>query len=477
MGVMLIFEGFLLAIPTILSLVYGEGIIGSFVVPLLIIAVLGTLLVIQRPADRTMKAKGGFVTVALCWIAMSLLGSLPYIISGAIPSFVDALFETVSGFTTTGSTILTDVEVVPRSLLLWRSLTQWAGGMGILLFVIAVLPKTEGVVYQVFKAETPGPEKGKLTSRLTLTARILYIIYAAITVLLMIMLMIGGIPMYDSVVISLSTTSTGGFTHLNASVAAYNSVYVDTVLTVFMFLSSVNFTLLFFAIIGRFKDLLRSEELRWFFGIVVSASLIISLTLVATKTYDTVANCFRYGFATATSFISTTGFVFTDTSNWPAVTQFVLFLLMFVGGCAGSTAGGLKVSRVMLLSKSASRLVKGGLNSEQVVNIKVDGRVVNKDVVHNTFRYFLLYLLLWAASVLLVMATNADGGQTSFINSVGAVTTCLNNVGTALYNLAGGTLAQFSPASKLILTLNMLLGRLEILPILMLFLPTAWRRY
>ncbi|MCM1043646.1 MAG: TrkH family potassium uptake protein [Corallococcus sp.] len=477
LGVVALCEGALLLIPFILALCVGESTALALGITAGIAVAIGIPLVLLKPKDASMKTRGGLVSVALCWIMMSLIGCLPLIISGKVPNFVDALFETVSGFTSTGSSIVADLDALGLALNMWRALTQWIGGMGILLFVIALLPKTNGVAMQVFKAETPGPKAGKLVSKLSLTARILYLIYFVLTVACAIMLICGGVPVYDSFVLAFATASTGGFTSSNAGIAAYsNLLYVESVITVFMFLFAINFTLHYFVIIGKVREAVKSEEVRWFAGIILGATVVITLSLFFSHVYEDFWTCLRYSLFQSVSVITTTGFVFADTSQWPAFAQVVILLLMFVGGCAGSTAGGLKVSRIMILTKSGMRELSASLNPRRVVNIHLEGRVVEKDTVHSTLRYFLVYIMVFIFSFLLVVIDNFGvTPQATFVDGFSAVATSLNNVGPALFDYASGNFADFTALSKCVLIFDMLAGRLEILPLLMLFNYRSWQ--
>ena len=338
LGIVALCEGVLLLAPLILAAAKGEDCI-SFAITVGIALVFGLpLALLCKPEKKTMRITGGLVSCSLCWIVMSVIGCLPFVFSNQA-NFMDALFETVSGFTTTGATIFNNPENLGLALNLWRAMTHWVGGMGMLLFVIAFLPKTEGTTYQVFKAETPGPKAGKLVSKLSITARILYLIYFGMTVFCAVMLLLGGVSLYDSVVLSFATAGTGGFTPNALGIAMYNSLYVEVVLTVFMFLFGINFTLYYFVLLGKVKELFRSEEVRWFVSIILIATAGISVSLWLDKVYATFGECLRVSVFQVVSNISTTGYVLRDTSAWPAVSQALLIAIMFCGGCAGSTAG------------------------------------------------------------------------------------------------------------------------------------------
>ena len=476
LGIVELCEGVLLLAPMILAGVKGEDWL-SFVITIGIAVLFGLpLALFCKPEKKTMRITGGLVSCSLCWIVMSVVGCLPFVFSNNA-NFLDALFETVSGFTTTGATIFDNPENLGLALNLWRAMTHWVGGMGMLLFVIAFLPKTEGTTYQVFKAETPGPKAGKLVSKLSITARILYLIYFGMTVLCAVLLICGGTSIYDSVVLSFATAGTGGFTPNALGIAMYDSLYVEVVLTVFMFLFSINFTLYYFVLLGKVKELFRSEEVRWFVSIIFLATLGATLSLWINKVYSTFGECLRVSVFQVVSNISTTGYVLRDTSNWPALAQTLLLAVMFCGGCAGSTAGGLKMSRVILLFKSGARELRTSLNPNRVLDIKLEGRIADKNVVHGVLRYFVVYLLFIALSVLaLVIVNPTASAQSTLMDAVTSTVSCVNNVGPGAFDFASGNFASITPVGKAILTLDMLAGRLEILPILMLFNPRSWQR-
>ncbi len=474
-GIIMVVEAALMSVPFFIAIALGENSILAFGVTITALIAIGIPLVILKPKDLVMKPKDGFVIVALGWILMSLFGALPFVINGAIPNFIDAVFETVSGFTTTGSTIITDIEVFPKSILFWRSFTQWIGGMGVLVFVIAVLPKSDTKFFHVFRAESPGPQVGKLVSKLKHTALILYGIYVALTLIEIILLSIK-MPFFESVIHAFTTASTGGFSNMNASVAAFSSAYIDTVITVFMILFSINFNIFFLIILGKFRDVIKSEELRVFLAIVIIVIAAITACLMINKVYQSFGEALRFSAFQAASFISTTGFVTADYTAWPTAAQFLLFLLMFVGGSAGSTAGGLKISRVIILFKSGAREIKSTLSPRSVNTIRLDGKPLDYIVTHGTMRYFILYLLILCGSALLVSLNNPAFGGESMISDLSAVVTCLNNVGP-FFGTSGstGNFASYGPFAKIIFSLDMLFGRLEIFPMLLLFYHKTWR--
>ena len=469
-GRILLVEAALLAIPAIVALIYGENTLASFALTIAALTVVGLPAICKKPEKQNIYAKDGYVIVALSWILMSLFGALPFFIGGHIPSFVDAFFETVSGFTTAGSTILREVESMPKSLLFWRSFTHWIGGMGFLVFVIAILPKTESSSMHVMKAEVPGPTVGKLVSKLRASARILYGIYCALTFAEAVLLIFGGMPVFDSVVNSLATAGTGGFAVLNNSIEGYNSLYSEMVIAVFMLIFGINFNLFYMILIKQWKQALKSEELRWYLGIVAGAVLIIAFSLTGTK--YSLGEAFRYAFFQVTSIISTTGFSTANFDTWPVIAKLVLVLLTITGACAGSTCGGIKLSRVAILVKSGIRDIKKAINPRSIETVKLDKKTIEEPIVKSVSVLFAMYAVIVAISILIVALDGRD-----VVTTVTAVLTCINNVGPGLGAVGPyGNFADFSVFSKLVLCFDMLAGRLELIPMLMLFSPYAWSR-
>lgn len=466
-------EGVLMLPPLVVSLIYGEDAFAAFLLPAVISVIAGTLLTIRKPSNTDIFAKEGFVTVGLSWIVLSLIGALPFVIDGCIPSFVDAFFETVSGFTTTGASILTEVESLGRGILFWRSFTHFVGGMGVLVFVLAILPQadTRSVkLMHVMRAEVPGPKVGKLVSKIGRTARIMYGIYIGLTVIEMILLLAGGMPVYDSIVNSFATAGTGGFAIKNASVAAYDSAYIDYVIGIFMFLFGVNFNLYYLILIGHVGEALRSEELRWY--LIITG---VSTALIAADIYEifgSVGDSVRYAFFQVTTVMSTTGFATSDYNTWPALSKVILALLMFCGACVGSTTGGIKVGRIILLVKSGLREIKYMLHPRAVVAVRSEGKPVERDVLRGANSYMIVYIMLFTASLFLVEMVEECDLVTGFT----AVSACLNNVGPGLGEVGpAGNFSALTPFTKILLSVDMLAGRLEIFPLLMLFAPSTWR--
>ena len=466
-------EGILMIPPLVVSVIYGESAFAAFLIPIVLSVAAGTLLTIKKPSNPDIFAKEGFVTVGLSWIIMSLIGALPFVIDGCIPSFVDAFFETVSGFTTTGASILIEIESLGRGMLFWRSFTHFVGGMGVLVFVLAILPQadTRSVkLMHVMRAEVPGPKVGKLVSKIGRTARIMYGIYIGLTVIEMILLLAGGMPVYGSIVNSFATAGTGGFAIKNASIAAYDSAYIDYVIGIFMFLFGVNFNLYYLILIGHVGEALRSEELRWY--LIITG---VSTALIAADIYEifgTVGESVRYAFFQVTSVMSTTGFATSDYNAWPALSKVILALLMFCGACVGSTTGGIKVGRIILLVKSGLREVKYMLHPRAVVAVRSEGKPVERDVLRGANSYMIVYIMLFTVSLFLVEMVEECDLVTGFT----AVSACLNNVGPGLGEVGpAGNFSALTPFTKILLSVDMLAGRLEIFPLLMLFAPSTWR--
>lgn len=470
LGKILLIEAVLLVIPMVLSLIFHDGAFKSFAFTIGIVFLAGILLSSLKPKKNNIYAKEGYMIVALSWLLMSAFGALPFYIGKYIPKYIDAFFETVSGFTTTGSTILQEIECLPKSILFWRSFTHFIGGMGILVFVIAILPKAEGSDMHIMRAEVPGPTVGKLVSKIKASARILYTIYFGLTVIMAGLLLAGGMPLFDSVANAFATAGTGGFSVLNEGIAGYNSPYAEVVISVFMMLFGVNFNLYYMLLIRQGRRAIKDEEIRWYLGIITAATFLITLTLTVTK--HPFKEALRHAFFQVTSIISTTGFTSTDFEYWPIITKAILILLMFVGGCVGSTGGGLKVSRIAILFKSSIRSIRKAINPKRIEVIKMDGRTVGDDVVNGINGYFAAFMLTLAISFFIVAIDGHD-----LISSATGVITCITNVGPGFSEVGPtGNFSQFSFLSKLILSLDMLAGRLELVPILMLFSKNTYTK-
>lgn len=470
-GRILLVEAALLILPAIVSIIYSDGVLISYAVAIAALTVTGLLATKKKPANRSLYAKEGYVIVALTWILMSLFGALPFYLSGGIPNFVDAFFETVSGFTTTGSSILNNIEGLPKSLLFWRSFTNFIGGMGILVFVIAIMPKTENSSMHVMRAEVPGPTVGKLVSKLGASARILYSIYFGMTVICIVFLFAGGMPLFDSIVNSFATAGTGGFAVLNNSIEGYNSLYAEMVMGVFLVLFGINFNLYYLLLMRQFKQAFKSEELRTYLGIIAGSVLIIAISLI-TCNYEA-GYSFRHAFFQVASIITTAGFSSTDFGTWPIIAQLVILFLMFIGACAGSTGGGIKISRLMILVKSGMRDIKKAINPRSIETVKVDRQAVEEPVVKGVSVFFATYIIVLAISSMVIALDGRD-----LTTTLTSVVSCLGNIGPGLGPVIGptGNFSGLSTLSKIVLSFDMLAGRLELIPMLMIFTPYAWSR-
>lgn len=469
LGWLLLFETAFLLVPTVTALVYGEREVFSFLLTAAICAAVGILFIgVGRPRTTLLFAREGFLIVALSWILLSLFGCLPFVFSKAIPSFTDALFETVSGFTTTGASILSDVESLPRSVLMWRSFTHWVGGMGVLVFMLAFLPLSGGQNMHIMQAESPGPSVSKLVPRVRTTALLLYSIYLALTVLEFVFLLCGGIGVFEALNTAFATAGTGGFGLHNDSIGGY-SAYVQIVVAVFMLLFAVNFNSYFFLLRRKWREIFSTEVLV-FLAVVAVAT--ISITLNIRGLYATTGEGARASFFTVASLISSTGFSTTDFDLWPTFSRFMLVILMFMGACAGSTGGGLKVSRVILFFKGVARSLRVAVHPKQVKRLSVDGQPVDETVVRSVFTYIGCFAAVFAVSMLLLTPENLD-----LTSTFTAVLTTLNNMGPGLG--AFGPTQNFgflSGFSKFVLMFDMLAGRLELFPMLVLFSPATYKK-
>ena len=471
LGRIFLIEAALMLLPMGCAAIYGEwASIPAFLIPVLILLVLGLAASLKSPKDTKIYARDGLAIVALVWVLLSVFGALPFVITGEIPSFVDALFETVSGFTTTGSTILTDVESLSHGILFWRSFSHWIGGMGVLVFAMAVLPMTDGRAMHLMRAEVPGPTCGKISSKLSDSAKILYAIYLAMTVLETVLLCVGGMPLFDSLIHSFGTAGTGGFSNKALSVGAYNDPYFEVVIGVFMLLFGINFNLYYFLLLRHFREALASEELHVYLGIVAFSTLTITANIAGL--YDSVGTALRTAFFQVSSVVTTTGYATADFNLWPTYSRVVIVILTFVGACASSTAGGLKVSRVIIFFKAARQELNKMLHSHAVTTVRFEGKPLDEKTLRGVHNYFNIYVLLLTLSVLLVSLDGFD-----LVTTFTAVATCLNNVGPGL-ELVGpmGSFAEFSAPVKLLLAFDMLAGRLELYPMLTLFAPRLWRK-
>ena len=469
LGLILACEAALLILPTVAGLCYGEG-VTHFLITMALSGALGFLLTRVKPYSDVIYAKDGFVVVSLGWVLMSMIGALPFVLSGDIPNYIDALFETVSGFTTTGASILEDVEGLSRGCMFWRSFTHWIGGMGVLVFIMAVLPMSGEHSMHIMRAEVPGPTVGKLVPRVRQTAKILYPIYIAMTLLAMLLLLLGGMSFYDALLHAFATAGTGGFSTRGASIAAFDSLYLEMVIAAFMVLFGVNFNLYFLLLIGRWKDALKSEELHWYLGIIAASVMAIALGI--SKMYGGLATGLRHAFFYVASITSSTGFGTVDFVTWPEYCKWIIVMLMFCGACAGSTGGGIKTSRVIILFKNVACEIRQMIHPRAVTRVQLDGKRVDSDGLKAVSTFFTSFMLLLITGSFLVSLDGYD-----MATNFSAVLSSLSNIGPGM-SLIGptGNYNIFSYGSKLVLTVMMLIGRLEIFPILILFSPSTWKK-
>lgn len=473
-GLILLITGIFQLFPLLIAVIDHEPRnILAYIESLCLILLVGSaLLLFSRGGNRMFSAQEGFAATGLSWIFMSAFGALPFFLSGQIPSYVDAFFEMVSGFTTTGASILTDVEALSRCNLFWRSFSHWLGGMGVLVFLLAVVPgarKNGGTGIYLMRAESPGPSVDKLTPHLRQTAMILYGIYILLTALCIVCLLLGGMPVFDSFCIAFGTAGTGGFAIKNSSMGGY-SCFLQTVVTVFMFLFGVNFSLYYMLLLRKFKAVFKNEELRLYFGIAAGSIVLIAINI--SRMYNTVYESVHHAAFQVVSIMTTTGFGTVDFEQWPAFSKAILLSLMFIGASAGSTGGGLKVSRVLLLMKSIRRTIRKALHPRRVQPVYMDGRAVSEEVCDNVNAYLAIYCVILVLSFAII---SVDGF--SIGTNFSAVASCFNNIGPG-FELVGATqnFSIYSDLSKIILSLDMLLGRLEIFPLLLLLSPDTWSR-
>lgn len=467
-GKTLLVEAAAMVLPLLVGLLYGET-PRPFLLAIAITAAGGFLLTLPR-SESTLFPREGFCTVGLIWVLFSLCGALPFWFCGRFPSFVDCLFESASGFTTTGASILSNLESFPRGILFWRSFTHWLGGMGVLVLTIALLPSLSGRPAFLLQAESPGPVKSKLVPKSSQSSKILYSIYLCLTVIETLILKAAGMSWYDAVTHAFATAGTGGFSVRSLSIAAYESPAIEIIVTLFMLLFSINFTVYFLILCRKWRRILQSDELRFFLILVLCTGLVIALNLRGL--YSGFGEALRHAFFQVASIISTTGFASADFNLWPGLSQMILILLMFVGACAGSTGGGLKCARVVLLLKNLRRELHQIIHPRSVKVVKLDGQLVDEKTLHTVHCFFSAYLFILAAAILLVSLDNF-----SFTTTTTAVISALGNIGPGL-DLVGPmeNFLLFSPLSKLVLCLCMIVGRLEVFPILILFSKSAWKR-
>ncbi len=466
LGILLLCEAGLLLLPTAVALIFSESVVTSFLFSIASLVVCGFILIKCKPKDTTIYARDGLIIVSLGWIILSLFGALPFFLSGEIPHYIDAVFETVSGFTTTGSSILTNVEALSKSMLFWRSFTHWIGGMGVLVFVMAVLPLAGGGGdIHLMRAESPGPTVEKLVPRSSKSARILYGIYLGLTALEFIFLVIGRMPVFDAITITFGTAGTGGFGVLNSSIADYN-VFCQSVITIFMTLFGINFNFYFLLLLKRFKDAFKSSEIKAYLGIM--AGTIVIITINISNCYSSILEAFRHAAFQVSSVMTTTGYCTADFDKWPELSRILLLAVMCIGACAGSTGGGFKVSRMMIILKNAAKEVRSISHPRTIKVLTFDEKKVSNETVRSASAYLVIYVLIFAVSLIIISFDKIDT-----VSNVTGVIATLNNIGPGL-GVVGptGNFSDYSILSKLVFIANMLLGRLEIFPIICLLTPS-----
>jgi len=473
-GRVLLIEAILMLVPALVSVIYLEWTSAlSFAVTLLLAALIGFLLVkLCKTTNSVMFAKEGLITVALAWITVSIVGAVPFVISGDIPSFIDALFETVSGFTTTGASILTDVTALSHGMLFWRSFSHWIGGMGVLVFILAVTNKSTDRSMHILRAEMAGPTVDKVVPKARTTTMILYIIYLVMTAVLVIMLLCGGMSLYDSFIHAFGTAGTGGFGIRPDGLASYSS-YHQWVIAVFMMLFGINFNLYFLIIVGKIGSFFKSRELWVYIGIMLSGAVIIAFNIYSI--YGSVAETIKYAFFQTSSIMTTTGFATADFNTWPTLAKTVLVMLMFIGGMAGSTAGGFKVSRVIILFKKIGNDLKRTLHPNTMTVVKFEGKKVDESTINGVASYTAIYALLILVVFFLLSLDPGINPATAIETNFSATVACINNIGPGLGEIGPmSSYAVYSPFSKIVLSIAMLLGRLEIYPLLLTLNPMTW---
>ena len=463
-------QAIFMVLPILTAVIYGEKDIFAFFTAIIICLGIGLPLTRKKPSNKVFYIKDGCVAVALSWVVLSITGAIPFVLSGSIPHPIDAIFETVSGFTTTGASILAEVESLPKSILFWRSFTHWIGGMGVLVFLLSLLPLAGGYHMNLMRAESPGPSVSKLVPKVQSTAKILYGIYLGMTVLQIIFLLLGGVPLFDTLCITFGSAGTGGFGIKNDSLGSY-STYCQVVTTIFIILFGVNFSAYYLILTKKFKAAFHIEEIRYYFGIILASIILIAIN--TRHMFSGFAQAFQQSAFQVGSIITTTGYSTTDFNQWPALSKTILVLLMFIGACAGSTGGGIKVSRIVLLLKAARKEVQLYLHPNAVKKIKIDQKTVPHETLRSTNIFLSVYLIIFCGSVLLISLDNFD-----LITNFTSVAATLNNIGPGL-EIVGpmGNFSSFSYLSKSVLIFDMLAGRLEIFPLLLLFFKNTWKKF
>lgn len=472
LGAILLIEALAMAPALAISLLYGDGDALALLSSMALLAALGfPAWRFAHPREQNLRAREGFLVVALSWVLLSAFGALPFVISGLIPNYIDAFFEAVSGFTTTGATLMGNFDGLPRGVMFWRSFTHWIGGMGVLVLTLALLPQMTGRSSHLVRAESPGPSLSKIVPKMGDTAKILYLIYGALTMIELAALIIAGMSPYDAAIHAMGTAGTGGFSNYGSSVGAFDSAVIDAIITFFMVLFGINFALFYRVLVGGWRDALRSEELRWYLALFAGSTLFVSLMIL--PQYGTFLNALRYGSFQVATIMSTTGYATADFNLWPQAVKALIVVLMFIGSCAGSTAGGIKVVRVGILCKLGCREVRRTFQPRKVQVVRFEGKGVEENRLTQVSAFFFVYVLLVLAGMFLVSLEGLYDLETNFT----AVLTCISNVGPGLGHV--GPVENFSgygPFAKVVLSLLMLAGRLELFPILVLFHPSAWRK-
>ena len=468
MGWVLNFEGAFMLLPAVTALIYGEKEGYAFLACSVLSFIIGGLITLKKPTNKRFYAREGFVICSLTWIVISLVGAIPFVLTGVLPNYIDALFEIVSGLTTTGSSVITDLTPIPHCVLIWRSFSHWIGGMGVLVFILAILPLFGGVDMHLMRAESPGPSVGKLVPNVKKTASYLYKIYLGMTVIQLVILLCTGMNTFDAVCITFGTAGTGGFGIHNDSCGGY-TVLQQAVITVFMLLFGINFNVYFLMIKKKFKEVIKIEEVKWYLIIVFTSAFLIVIKL---GDWDNIYLSFHHALFSVASVITTTGYATVDFNLWPLFAKVVLLLIMFVGACAGSTGGGMKVSRIVIYAKTIKKEIVGMIHQKSVKILKMDGKTVEHSVIRNVNVYLVSYMLIIAFSFLIISLDNID-----FESSFTAIVATFNNIGPGLGKVGpSGNFSEFSNLSKLVFTFDMLAGRLEIFPMLLLFSRATWSK-
>ncbi|MBQ5695691.1 MAG: TrkH family potassium uptake protein [Clostridium sp.] len=465
------YELLLLLLPFIVSVYYGQGDASSFLYTIIIMIPIYLILTKIKCKTKDIYAKEGFLTVGLSWIVISFFGALPFVFSGAIPSIVDAFFEASSGFTTTGATILTEIQSLPNGILFWRSFTHWVGGMGFLIFILALMPSFNGNTIHLLKAESPGPTPGKIVPKIKQTAIILYVIYFVLTVIETIFLKFAGLSWYDSIIHALGTAGTGGFSNMNASVAAFNNPTVEWIITIFMIIFGVNFVLYFQFIRGNIKAFFKSEELKWYLIAIIGSIIIITINIIPFNSGNVEQSIRESAFQVA-SIVTSTGYATADFNLWPTLSKMIIVMLMFMGAMAGSTGGGIKTIRIIIVVKAIRREIDKILHPRRIKSVKIDGNVVEEETISGVFLFIFAYIIISLIAIFIISFDNFD-----ITTTVTSVITTMSNIGPGLEMVGPtGNFSAFSDLSKIVLSFCMLAGRLEIYSMLILFSPSLWRK-